>query len=139
MGLLIIITVFYLVLLYGLITILKEDKDLYFLSVLYVVTLFMSYAPLIDGMTNNNREFEQFKRKYEATEYLIKTYDKNNDINGDILFKIKKDVETINTTINYEKKGLKKPLTKQIYVQKIADTEPIKFDYNNLIKDKENE
>ena len=139
MGLLIIITVFYLILLYGLITILKKEKDLEFLCVLYVAALFLAYAPLIDGITNNNREFKDFKQKYEATEYLIKTYDKNTDINGDILFKIKKDVETINTTINYEKKGLKKPLTKQFYVQKIADTEPIKFDYNNLIKDKENE
>lgn len=110
-----------------------------FLFVLYVAALFLTYAPLIDGMTNNNREFKDFKQKYETTEYLIKTYDKNTDINGDILFKIKKDIETINTTINYEKKGLKKPLTKQFYVQKIADTEPINFDYNNLIKDKENE
>lgn len=139
MGLLIIITVFYLILLYGLITILKKEKDLEFLFVLYLAALFLTYAPLIDGLTNNNREFKDFKQKYETTEYLIKTYDKNTDINGDILFKIKKDIETINTTINYEKKGLKKPLTKQFYVQKIADTEPINFDYNNLIKDKENE
>ena len=61
---------------------------------------------------------------------------KNSDVNGDILLDIKHKVNYINNTINDEKEGLNKVLVKECYVQEIADTEPIKFDYNNLTKEK---
>ena len=140
MWLLFIFTVFNLILLWGVIKIIKlikKEENLSFIVVVcYLMVLAWTYIPLSKGLTNNKNELKRFKETYKTTEYLIKTYDKNSDVNGDILLDIKRKVSYINNTINEEKEGLNKVLVKECYVQEIADTEPIKFDYNNLIKEK---
>lgn len=136
MWLLFIFTVFNLILLWGVIKLIKKDENLSFIAVFYLMVLIATYVPIIVGLTNNKSELQRFKETYKTTEYLIKTYDKNSDVNGDILLDIKHKVNYINNAINDEKEGLNKVLVKECYVQEIADTEPIKFDYNNLTKEK---
>ncbi len=136
MWLLFIFTIVNLILLWGVIKLIKKDENLSFIVVFYLMILMVTYVPLGMGLTNNKSELKRFKETYKTTEYLIKTYDKNSDVNGDILLDIKRKVSYINNTINEEKEGLNKVLVKECYVQEIADTEPIKFDYNNLTKEK---
>lgn len=136
MWLLFIFTIVNLILLWGVIKLIKKDENLSFIVVFYIMVLMVTYVPLGMGLTNNKSELKRFKETYKTTEYLIKTYDKNSDVNGDILLDIKHKVNYINNTINDEKEGLNKVLVKECYVQEIADTEPIKFDYNNLTKEK---
>lgn len=140
MILLVILIVFALFCLWGLIKLCKKDADgaLPFLLYFCLISFFV-FGFTINGLTNNNSELTSFRLEYKKVEYLIQTYDKEKDEKGDILFDIKKHVDNINRRITQEQKGLNRVFVKEMYVKEIAETEPIKFDFNKLIKEDKHE
>lgn len=136
MILLFIFIVFNIILIFGTYFLGKKNNDLYVLFIFNLFLCFATLGPTCDGLSNNETELKNFKNLYETTEYLIRSYNKNLDIEGDILVTIKENINHINNIIEQEQKGLNKILIKEFYVKEIAETEPIVFNYNNLIKEK---
>lgn len=135
MILLVILIIFALFCLWELIKVCKDADDVIPLLIFFCLFSFFVFGFTINGLTNNNSELTSFRLEYKKVEYLIQTYDKEKDEKGDILFDIKKHVDNINRRITQEQKGLNRVLVKEMYVKEIAETEPIKFDFNNLIKE----